>query len=91
MTVDHMYLYIDQPIKTYNNNTACTFWSKSTTTKGILHITIRENDIKETISSEFVTVYHIGDDISIVDSFTKELKYTSHFIKMRDMIIYILP
>ena len=91
MTVDHMYLYKNEPIKLYNDNTACVYWSKPTTIKGILHITIRENAIREYMSSEFITVRHIGGDVNIRDSLTKKLKDSLHFIKMQDIIICILP
>ena len=45
MTIYHMYLEKNSPIKLFNNNTACMCWSKSTTTKGLLHITIQNKDI----------------------------------------------
>ena len=91
MAVEHMYLEKDSPINLFNNNIACVYWSKSTITKGLRHITIRENTTRESVSLGSVIVHHIGGDVNIADIFTKELKYSSHFIKMRDMIACILP
>ena len=45
-----------EPINVYNDNNACVCWSKSTTTKGLRHITIRENAIRESFDNEFIKV-----------------------------------
>ncbi len=44
----------------FNDNKACINWSKSCTTKGLRHIQMRENQVRENILAEFVTFQHIG-------------------------------
>jgi hypothetical protein len=43
----------------YNDNQACINWSKSTTSKGLRHIQMRENHVRENISTGFVSVQHV--------------------------------
>jgi hypothetical protein len=38
----------------YNDNSACVNWSKNCTTKGLRHIQMRENHIRENIMSNFI-------------------------------------
>ena len=66
---------------------ACVCWSKATTTKGLRHITIRENAIRESVDSRFITVMHVAGKKNIADIFTKEMKDTALFIVLRDLIV----
>ena len=78
------------PINVYNDNNACVCWSKTHTTKGLHHITIRENAICESMDTKFIDVRHIAGKTNLADMFTKEMKDTSHFITMRDLIVHDL-
>jgi hypothetical protein len=72
----------------YNDNMACICWSKATTTKGLRHVQIRENAVRESVQSDFITVQHIEGKINLSDLFTKEDKDTEHFITLRDLILH---
>jgi hypothetical protein len=71
----------------YNDNKACVDWSKSTTSKGLRHIQMRENRIRENIASKFVSICHIDGKLNLADVFTKEMKDTSHFVEIRDLFM----
>jgi hypothetical protein len=71
----------------YNDNMACVNWSKCTTTKGLRHIHMKENRVRESIHSNFVTIKHIDGKINLADIFTKEMKDTSHFVVLCDLIM----
>jgi len=57
----------------YNDNMACVNWSKCSTTKGLRHIQMKENQVRESIASNFVSIWHIDGKINIADIFTKEM------------------
>jgi hypothetical protein len=71
----------------YNDNKACVQWSKKATTKGLRHIQMRENRVRENIASRFISVCHIDGRINIADIFTKEMKDASHFVELRNLIM----
>jgi hypothetical protein len=71
----------------YNDNKACVDWSKKCTTKGLRHIQMKENRVRENIASEFVTIKHVDGKLNIADIFTKEMKDTSHFVELRDLFM----
>jgi len=71
--------------KIYNDNMACVMWSKNTTTKGLRHLQIRENAIRE--SSKIIEIEHVAGKINPADMFTKEDKDATHFIQLRDTIV----
>ena len=75
------------PTPIFNDNTACVTWSKSTTTKGLRHIQMRENAIREAVATDFVSINHIEGKINLADLFTKEDKDVNHFQKIRDIIL----
>jgi len=75
----------------YNDNNACVQWSKNTTTKGLRHIQMRENRVRENILSKFVTICHVDGKINIADIFTKEMKDTTHFVELRDLFMRPRP
>ena len=81
------------PITIYNDNAACICWSKSITTKGLRHIQIRENAVRESFQSDLINITHIAGIKNLSDLFTKEDKDTAHFTTIRDLIMecpYIL-
>lgn len=71
----------------YNDNQACVNWSKCCTTKGLRHIQMKENRVRENIASEFVTIQHVDGKLNIADIFTKEMKDISHFVELRDLFM----
>ena len=84
--IDHI-LFPGPPVNVYNDNNACVCWSKAKTTKGLRHITIRENAIRESVDNDFIRVLHIEGKLNIADIFTKEIKDSQHFITMRDQLV----
>ena len=75
--------------KVYNdNNAACVCWSHNLTTKGLRHIQIRENAVRELVQSNFIDhVHHIAGKVNLADLFMKEDKDASHFIAIHDLIM----
>jgi hypothetical protein len=71
----------------YNDNKACINWSKSATTKGLRHVQMRENRIRENVCSKFVTICHVDGKINLADLFTKEMKDVTHFVTLRNMMM----
>jgi len=71
----------------FNDNNGCVQWSKAATTKGLRHIQMRENRIRENIVSKFVNILHIDGKINLADVFTKEIKDISHFVEIRDLFM----
>ena len=52
---------------------------------------IRENAVREYVQNKTVTVAHIAGDFNIADIFTKELKDTNTFTKIRNVITSEAP
>jgi hypothetical protein len=71
----------------YNDNKACMEWSKCATTKGLRHIQMRENRVRENIQNHFVSIVHIAGEINLADIFTKEMKDTAHFVELRNLFM----
>jgi hypothetical protein len=87
------HLPLNTPVMTlpsiiYNDNMACVCLSKATTTKGLRHVQIRENAVRESVQSNFITVQHIERKINLSDHFTKEDKDADHFITLRDLLLH---
>jgi len=49
----------------YNDNKACINWSKKSTTKGLRHIQMRENRVRENVHNNFIEVCHIDGKINL--------------------------
>jgi hypothetical protein len=75
----------------FNDNKACVQWSKSATTKGLRHIQMKENRIRENILSKFVSIQHVDGKTNLADIFTKEMKDTAHFLALRDSFMKPRP
>ena len=71
----------------YNDNEVVVKWSRNQTTKGLHHIQIRENIIREQYQLGQINVLHIAGKINPSDMFTKEEKSTEHFQETRDSIM----
>ena len=79
--------YFHEPLKVYNDNSACIKWSRNMTTKGLRYIQIRENAVRESVQDKFIDLLHIEGKINIADLFTKEDKDSKHFISIRDILV----
>jgi hypothetical protein len=73
--------------KIFNDNQACVNWSHSGTTKGLRHIQMKENHIRENILSNFITIQHVEGRINLADLFTKEMKDVGRFVELCDLIM----
>jgi hypothetical protein len=71
----------------YNDNNACINWSNKCTTKGLRHIQIRENRVRENVTNHFVKIQHVQGKTNLADLFTKEMKETGHFVELRDIMM----
>jgi hypothetical protein len=67
----------------YNDNNACINWSKRCMMKGLRHIQMKENHVRENVEKQFVSIVHIGGK----QNFTKEMKDTAHFVELRDLMM----
>ena len=75
------------PTIIYNDNAACVAWSRNSTTKGLRHLQIRENAVRESVQNNFISVEHIPGKLNLSDMFTKEDKDTLHFLTIRDVVL----
>ena len=57
------------------------------TTKGLRHVQIRENAVRESIQKKIINVLHIGGKINPGDIFTKEDKDSQHFLDVRSVLL----
>jgi hypothetical protein len=71
----------------FNDNNACVNWAKQCTTKGLHHIQMQENHVRENVENKFIKIVHIGGKVNLADLFAKEMKYTSHFVELRDLMM----
>lgn len=71
----------------FNDNQACVNWSRSCTSKGLRHIQMKDNHVRENIASKFIAVKHVDGKINLADIFTKEMKDTGHFVELWDIMM----
>jgi len=67
------------PVYNDNDNQGCVDWSKTTSTKGLRNLNIRDCAVRDSIQAEEVTIHHIQGVINPADIFTKEMKDGLHF------------
>ena len=75
------------PITIFNDNNACVVWAHKKTTKGLRHLQMRENGVRENVQNNRVHIKHIRGDINPADIFTKEDRDTSHFQRICDILL----
>jgi hypothetical protein len=85
LNVKHLFMPSTNAI--YNDNKACVNWSKSCTTKGLRHIQMKENRVRENIQRNFVEICHVNGKVNMADLFTKEMKDTGHFVELCDLTL----
>ena len=81
---------LDKSLPIFNDNNACVQWNKNTTTRSIRHIQIRDNASREAVHIKKITITHVGGKDNPADIFTKEQKDTDHFLKLRDIVLFLL-
>jgi len=85
LQVKHLFMPATNII--YNDNKACVQWSKKTTTKGLPHIQMQENHVREIVAMQFVNICHGDGKKNIADIFTKEMKDTAHFVELWNLFM----
>ena len=83
--------FLSVPISIFNDNNACDCWSHNLTTKGLRHLQMRENAVRESVQSGFIEVKHIAGVNNPSDLFTKEDKNATHYISIRDQLVCVPP
>ena len=73
-----------EPTTVYNDNEACVIWANGFTTKGLRHMEQRENYVRELIQDGAVCVKHVAGKCNPSDIFTKEMRDSAHFRRLRD-------
>ena len=76
--------------KIYNDKKAAVQWAASVTPKGIKHLNLRKNMVRECHQSKEVEVEHIPGIINPSDIFTKKMKDITHFRNIRDSMMVSL-
>ncbi len=71
----------------YNDNQACVNGSKRSTTKGLCHIQMRVNCVRENIVATFVSIHRVGGKLNLSDISAKEMNDTSHFVELRHLFM----
>ena len=87
----HRFTNNGAPIPIQNDNDAAVQWSHNMTTRGLRHIQMRENAVREQVQLGLITVEHIGGKHNLADSFTKEEKNNDHFITCRNLLVTKIP
>ncbi len=79
---------LTQATAIYNDNKGAVDWSNSSSTKGMRHVNIRENAVREAIH-EFneITVSHIPGQSNPADILTKEFKSDVTFRALRGLLL----
>jgi hypothetical protein len=76
------------PTNVYNDNRGSVDWSNSFSTKGMRHVNIRENAIREARQLNEVSILHIPGAANPADLFTKEFKSDCTFRHLRDLTLF---
>ena len=79
--------FMPAPTPIYNDNRACVLWSEAMTSKGLRHVQIRENGVRELVQKKQLTVLHIEGKLNPSDILTKEDKDVAHYCSVRDSIL----
>jgi hypothetical protein len=71
----------------FNDNQACVNWSKSSILRGLRRIQMQENQVRENIATNFVSIHHVDGKLNLANIITKEMKDTTHFVELRDLFM----
>ena len=75
------------PTPIYNDNRGAVEWSHSFSTKGMRHLNIHENAVREAQQFQEVTISHIPGTCNPADIFTKECKSDCTFRTLRALLL----
>ena len=75
------------PIEKYNYNKASINWDHIMTKKGLRHLQIHENAVREVMQTNFVGIKHVSGKVNLSDILTKEDKDKAHYITHQDRIM----
>ena len=75
------------PTPIYNDNCGAVEWSHLFSTKGMRHLNICENAVREAQQFQEVTISHIPGTCNIADIFTKEFKSHCTFRTLRALLL----
>ena len=59
-------------------------WHHNLTTKNLRHMELKDNSTREWVHDKLLDVLHVPGKINISDIFTKEIRDTSLFRRLRD-------
>jgi hypothetical protein len=76
------------PIPVFNDNRGVVDWSNSFSTKGMRHVNIRENAVREARLLNKVSILHIPGSSNPADMFSKEFKSNSTFRTLRSLTLF---
>ncbi len=76
------------PTNVYNDNRGSVDWSNSFSTKGMRHVNIRENAVREARMMNEVSIHHIPGAANPADLFTKEFKSDATFRALRNLTLF---
>jgi hypothetical protein len=76
------------PTNVYNDNHGSIDWPNSFSTKGMRHVNIHENAIREAHQHIEVSILHIPGTANPVDLFIKEFKSDCTFRHLRDLALF---
>ena len=79
--------FMSAQIDIYNNNQAIINWSHTMTKKGLRHLKMRGNTVREAVQTNFARVKHVSGKVNLSDIITKEDKYRAHYITLRDRLM----
>ena len=72
----------------FNDNRGAVDWSQTCSTKGLRHLNIRENCVRESIQFNEVSVSHIAGVTNPADLFSKEFKSDVVFRSLRGLLLF---
>lgn len=72
------------PTTVYNDNESCVAWSHNMTSKGVRHMSLKDNSVREYVDEELIDVVHVAGKCNPADIFTKEMKDGAQFRRIRD-------
>jgi hypothetical protein len=76
------------PTPVCNDNCGAVIWSNSFSTKGIHHVNIHENAVREARLLGEVTIQHIPGSANPSDLFTKEFKSNATFHQLCNLVLF---
>jgi hypothetical protein len=85
-------IVLDIPTPLYNDNQGAVNWAKTTSTRGMRHVNIQENVVREAIHQfKEIEVFHVAGPANPADIFTKEFKSDHTFRDIRNILLSSVP